>query len=75
MIGKTRRFIAEVVTELRKAQWPWDLSEKGFKRYKELADSTTVVVIAMVILGGYLAFFDYILINFVSILTTLSSNL
>ena len=75
MIGKTRRFIAEVRTELGKAQWPWDPNEKGFKRYKELVDSTTVVVIAMVILGGYLAFFDYILINFVSILTTLSSNL
>lgn len=69
MIAKTRNFIAEVRTELGKAQWPWDPNEKGFKRFKELVDSTMVVVIAMVILGGYIAFFDFILINFVGALT------
>lgn len=69
MIGKVRTFVSEVRVELGKAQWPWDLNEKGFKRYKELVDSTMVVVIAMVILGGYIAFFDFILINFVSFLT------
>lgn len=69
MIGKVRSFFSEVRTELGKAQWPWDLNEKGFKRYKELVDSTTVVVIAMVILGGYIAFFDLILINVVGFLT------
>jgi preprotein translocase subunit SecE len=69
MIGKVRNFITEVRTELGKAQWPWDPNEKGFKRYKELVDSTMVVVIAMVILGGYIAFFDLILINVVGFLT------
>ncbi len=69
MIGKLRRFIAEVRAELAKAQWPWDPNEKGFKRYKELVDSTTVVLIAMIILGGYIAFFDFILITVVSQLT------
>lgn len=69
MIGKVRSFFTEVRTELAKAQWPWDPNEKGFKRYKELVDSTTVVVIAMVILGGYIAFFDLILINVVGFLT------
>ena len=69
MIGKVRSFVGEVRTELAKAQWPWDPNEKGFKRYKELVDSTMVVVIAMVILGGYIAFFDFILINFVGFLT------
>ena len=69
MIGKVRKFIGEVRTELSKAQWPWDPNEKGFKRYKELADSTLVVLIAMLILGGYIAFFDFILINVVSFLT------
>jgi preprotein translocase subunit SecE len=69
MIGKVRSFFTEVRTELGKAQWPWDPNEKGFKRYKELVDSTTVVVIAMVILGGYIAFFDLILINVVGFLT------
>lgn len=69
MIGKVRNFVAEVRTELGKAQWPWNPEEKGFKRYKELVDSTMVVVIAMVILGGYIAFFDLILINVVGFLT------
>ncbi len=69
MIGKVRSFIGEVRGELAKAQWPWDPSEKGFKRYKELVDSTTVVLIAMLILGGYIAFFDYILISVVGFLT------
>jgi preprotein translocase subunit SecE len=69
MIQKIRRFISEVRTELSKAQWPWDLNEKGFKRYKELSDSTMVVLIAMLILGGYIAFFDFILINVVDFLT------
>lgn len=69
MIGKVRNFFSEVRTELGKAQWPWDPNEKGFKRYKELVDSTMVVVIAMVILGGYIAFFDLILINVVGFLT------
>jgi preprotein translocase subunit SecE len=69
MIGKVRKFVGEVRAELNKAQWPWDLNEKGFKRYKELADSTMVVLIAMLILGGYIAFFDFILINIVGFLT------
>ncbi len=69
MIGKVRNFFTEVRVELGKAQWPWDPNEKGFKRYKELVDSTMVVVIAMVILGGYIAIFDFALINVVSFLT------
>jgi preprotein translocase subunit SecE len=69
MIGKVRKFIGEARAELGKAQWPWDLNERGFKRYKELMDSTMVVLIAMLILGGYIAFFDFILINVVSFLT------
>ncbi len=55
MIAKTRQFIEEVRSELRKAQWPWDPKEKGFKKYKELTDSTIVVVVAMFLLGGYVA--------------------
>ena len=69
MFGKLRKFTSEVRVELAKAQWPWDANEKGFRRYKELVDSTMVVVIAMLILGGYIAFFDFILITVVSALT------
>jgi preprotein translocase subunit SecE len=69
MFKKTRKFFGEVRVELGKAQWPWDLNERGFKRYKELWDSTVVVVIAMLLLGGYISFFDLITINVVGFLT------
>ena len=47
MFTKAKNFFSEVKVELQKASWPWDPKEKGFRRYKELTDSTLVVVIAM----------------------------
>jgi preprotein translocase subunit SecE len=69
MFRRLKNFIAEVRTELGKATWPWDPKEKGFRRYKELADSTVVVIVAMLIVGGYIAFFDLMLVNVVGWLT------
>jgi len=69
MFSKISKFTREVRVELAKAQWPWDPNEKGFRRYKEITDSTVVVFVAMIILGGYIAFFDFILINVVGFLT------
>ncbi len=63
MIGKSKTFLSEVKVELQKASWPWEPKEKGIKRYKELTDSTLVVIIAMLLLGGYVALFDFILVN------------
>ncbi|MEO6055143.1 MAG: preprotein translocase subunit SecE [Chthoniobacterales bacterium] len=59
----------EVRSELQKASWPWDPNEKGFKRYKELTDSTIVVIITMLLLGGYVSFFNAVLVYIVSHLT------
>ena len=53
-----------------KASWPWDPNEKGFKRYKELWDSTVVVLIAMVLVGGYIALFDVFLLAIVNALVS-----
>ena len=61
MITKTKNFFTEVKVELQKASWPWEPKEKGMKRYKELTDSTLVVIIAMLLLGGYVALFDFVL--------------
>jgi preprotein translocase subunit SecE len=55
-----RSFTSEVKAELRKASWPWDPKEKGMKRYKELTDSTIIVTIAMLLLSGYVAGWDFI---------------
>jgi preprotein translocase subunit SecE len=68
---KISKFIGEVTGELRKASWPWesDPKIKGLKKYKELVDSTVVVLIAMVMLSGFVNFWDLILSKVVSFLT------
>ncbi len=71
MITRVKNFLSEVKVELQKASWPWDPKEKGFRRYKELTDSTLVVIIAMLLLGGYVALFDFVLVNFVHFFTRL----
>ncbi|MGI9115695.1 MAG: preprotein translocase subunit SecE [Chthoniobacterales bacterium] len=69
MLAKVKSFFTEVKLELQKASWPWDPKEKGVRRYKELTDSTMVVIIAMLLLGGYVALFDFILVNVVHFFT------
>ncbi len=69
MFKKIATYFREVRAELTKVQWPWDDSERGFKKYKELWDSTLVVIIAMLLVGGYISFFDFITINVVGYLT------
>ncbi len=71
MITKSKTFFNEVRLELQKASWPWEPKEKGMKRYKELTDSTLVVIIAMLLLGGYVALFDFILVNVIHFFTRL----
>ena len=69
MLTRTKTFIAEVRGELAKASWPWDPKEKGFKKYKELVDSTMVVIIGMLLLAGYVALLDFVLVSVVGGLT------
>jgi len=69
MVARVKNFFIEVRTELTKCSWPWDLKERGFRRYKELFDSTLVVVIAMLLLGGYVALFDFVLVNVIHFFT------
>ena len=71
VITRTKNFFNEVKVELQKASWPWDPKEKGFKKYKELNDSTWVVLIAMLLLGGYIALFDFVVINVIQFFTKL----
>jgi|GEM_PF-260767 len=58
---KIRTFSGEVRVELAKASWPWEPKEKGVKKYKELIDSTLIVVIAMFLLAGYVSGWDFIM--------------
>ena len=71
MLGKSRKFFGEVKTELQKATWPWDPEERGFKKYKQLIDSTIVVLIATLLLGGYIAIADFLMVNVMRALISL----
>ncbi len=70
MFGKSRKFFSEVKTELYKATWPWDPKERGFKRYKQLIDSTIMVLIATLLLGGYIAVADFLMVHVMRALTS-----
>jgi preprotein translocase subunit SecE len=66
-----RGFISEVGVELSKCAWPWNPQEKGFKRYKELIDSTVVVAVSSLLLAGIVTSSDFILLKVVGFLTRL----
>ena len=66
--SQIRGFSGEVRLELAKASWPWEPKERGVKKYKELIDSTLIVVIAMFLLAGYVSGWDFIMNLIVSYL-------
>jgi len=68
-MNRISRYLSEVWVELKKATWPWDPKERGFTRYKELTDATTVVFIAMLILAAFTGVFDYALRKFFELFT------
>lgn len=60
MIAKAKEFLSEIRVELAKSSWPWNPEEKGVKKYRELIDSTAIVVIAMVLLSGFVSLCDLV---------------
>jgi len=75
MFNKSRNFLEEVKSELRKATWPWDSDPKakGLKKYKELVDSTVVVIIAIILLAGFVAVSDLLLSEALVMITKVAS--
>jgi preprotein translocase subunit SecE len=63
------KFVGEVRVELDKCSWPWDPNLTGFKKYKELLESTIVVVISVLLLAGFVTSCDFLLAHFVGFLT------
>jgi preprotein translocase subunit SecE len=61
-----------VTVELKKASWPWEPKEKGMRKYKELTDSTVIVIIAMILLAGYVGAWDFLMLNISKGLTYLA---
>ena len=70
---KITQYLAEVRSELQKASWPWDPAEKGLKKYRELTDSTLVVLVATVLLGAYVAGWDFIMQGVVRLITLIGA--
>jgi preprotein translocase subunit SecE len=63
------KFVGEVRVELDKCSWPWDPNQTGFKKYKELRDSTVVVILSVILLAGFVTSSDWILAHLVGALT------
>jgi preprotein translocase subunit SecE len=62
-------FVAEVKVELGKCSWPWDPNQTGLKKYKELIESTAVVIVSTVLLAGFVTTSDLVLAHVVGFLT------
>jgi preprotein translocase subunit SecE len=71
---KIKNFANEVKVELMKASWPWEPKEKGMKKYKELTDSTVLVVIAMLLLAGFVGLWDFLMLSISGFLTKLAGS-
>jgi preprotein translocase subunit SecE len=67
---KVGKYLSEVRGELKKATWPWDPKEKGVKKYKQLIDSTVVVLVATLLLGAFVATIDFAMRQAMTFLTT-----
>ena len=63
------KFVGETRTELAKCAWPWDPNLTGFKKYRELRDSTVVVILSVVLLAGFVTTSDWLLTHLVGFLT------
>jgi preprotein translocase subunit SecE len=63
------KFIGEVRVELDKCSWPWDPNQTGLKKYKELRDSTVVVILSVIMLAGFVTSSDWVLTHLVGFLT------
>lgn len=69
MLSRFRKFFSEVNIELHKTTWPWDPKESGFKKFRELTDSTIVVFVAMLLLGAFVNFWDLVMVGVMRLLT------
>jgi preprotein translocase subunit SecE len=63
------KFVGETKVELDKCAWPWDPNQTGFKKYRELRDSTVVVILSVVLLAGFVTTSDWLLTHLVGALT------
>ena len=70
MFEKVRLFLSEVVAEMNKVSWPIKKGKniKPAERYRELIDSTVMVIVSVVILSAYIGLVDVVLSSLMKIL-------
>jgi preprotein translocase subunit SecE len=66
---KVFTFVGEVKVELDKCSWPWDPNMSGIKKYKELIESTMVVIFSTILLAAFVTTSDLVLAHVVGFLT------
>jgi preprotein translocase subunit SecE len=67
--GRVFSFIGEVKVELGKCTWPWDPNQTGLKKYRELIESTAVVIVSTILLAAFVTTSDLVLAHVVGFLT------
>ena len=72
-MARITSYLSEVKAELQKVNWPWDMQEKGFKRFRELTDSTLVILVASLMMGAFVSFWDFVMQGVVKLLTIVGS--
>jgi len=70
MFGKIKTFIVEVVAEMNKVSWPIKRGKdlKPAERYRELIDSTTMVIVSTIALAAYIGLVDVLLSSLMGLL-------
>jgi preprotein translocase subunit SecE len=63
MFEKIKAFIMEVAAEMGKVSWPIKRGKdlKPAERYRELIDSTTMVIVSTIALAAYIGLVDMLL--------------
>ncbi len=70
MFQKIKTFIVEVVAEMNKVSWPIKRGKdlKPAERYRELIDSTTMVIVSTIALAAYIGLVDMVLSSLMGLL-------
>ncbi len=70
MFAKAKQFMVEVAQEMNKVSWPIKRGKsiKPAERYRELSDSTIMVIVSTVALAAYVGVVDIVLSNLMQLL-------
>jgi preprotein translocase subunit SecE len=70
MFQKIKTFVVEVVAEMNKVSWPIKRGKdlKPAERYRELIDSTTMVIVSTIALAAYIGLVDVVLSSLMGLL-------